>query len=453
MHTKHPVLELHKVDQRVLMRLEKLEGLCLAAAGVSAASGLVLKIFPGMSQSSLQWAQMPLAASVAALACVVGLMLATVGNSRRAGLARAVLALIALLAALASLAGAAAASGRIPPAWHGVAAGYTEDHPMPWLVPFAFACLAILVLLVDTEKRVAGWVADAMLFGAVWAVFTLVAAAAFGTLHVFGAAPPSRIDPATAVVLALIMAVAVAQRAEFGYFSIFLGRGLGSRIARAILPVVLVLPLGRELLRARLTSLHLFPEHYAAAVLAATGTMLALALLLIVSWQIRRLEWKIQSLSLRDELTGVYNLRGFQLLANQALRMAQRSHMPFSVLFVDVDNLKQINDELGHAVGSQVLVETAEFLKTQFRETDILGRIGGDEFAVAGQFGADAMNQAEERLEAQSVHAATSGISRLSLSMGHVTADLRRHEALQDLLDRADAAMYQRKRTKKLQAI
>ncbi|HEY2859261.1 MAG TPA: GGDEF domain-containing protein, partial [Terracidiphilus sp.] len=297
----------------------------------------------------------------------------------------------------------------------------------------------------------ARWVADLMLIGTAWAVLTLAVGAIFGTLRVFGAEPPSGAQPATYLVLTLLTFVAVVQRAQYGSFSIFLGRGLGSRISRGILPIVLTLPLGRELLRARMTRLAMLPERYAASILAATGTMVALALLLVIAWQVRRLEWEIQSLSLRDELTGVYNLRGFQLLADQALRMAQRSRMPFSVLFVDVDNLKQINDQLGHAVGSQVLVETAEFLKTHFRETDVLGRIGGDEFAVAGQFGADAIILAEERLEGQSHE--TKGDLKLSLSMGYVTADPRRRETLQNLLDRADAAMYQRKRTKKLQAI
>jgi diguanylate cyclase (GGDEF)-like protein len=433
----------------MLMRLEKMEGMCLAVAGVIAVSGLLLKMFPGMSRSDLSWMQMPLAGSVAALACVTGLA----RNSRQAGIIRRALAVVALLAGLASLAGPATASGWLPPALNRVAAGYTGGHTMPWLVAIGFDCLAVLVFFAQAQSGANRWLADGMLFGAGWAVLTLVAGAVFGALHVFGAAPPSRIEPATAVVLALLTAAAVGRRAEYGSFSIFLGRGLGSRIARGILPVVLVLPLGRELLRARLTRLHLIPEHYAAAVLAAGGTMIALALLVIVSWQFRRLEWEIQSLSLRDELTGVYNLRGFQLLAEQALRMAQRSHMPFSVLFVDVDNLKQINDQLGHAVGSQMLVDTAEFLKTQFRETDILGRIGGDEFGVAGQFGSDALDQAEKRLDAQADGTVPMGGVRLSLSMGHVTADLRRDETLQDLLDRADAAMYQRKRTKKLQAI
>lgn len=448
MRRTHPVLELHKVDPRMLMRLQKLEGLCLAVAGLIAASGLAVRAIPALSQSSLNWTGMPVAGSVAALGCVAGLMISAGKDSLQAKISRTVAASIALLASLATLAGPLSASGRIVPAW----AGYTGRHAMPWLVTIAFASLAVLVLLVHAQKNMARWVADSMIFSAGWAVFTLVAGAAFGALHVFGAAPPSRIEPTTAVVLALLTTVGVVQRAEYGCFSIFLGRGLGSRIARGILPVVLVLPLAREILRARLTGLHLIPEHYAAAFLAAGGTMIALALLVIVSWQFRHLEWEIQSLSLRDELTGLYNLRGFQLLAEQALRMARRSHSPFSVLFVDVDNLKLINDELGHSVGSQMLVETAEFLKTQFRESDVFGRIGGDEFAVAGQFGADAMDQAEKRLESESERTAT-GTPRLSLSMGHVTADQGRHETLQDLLDRADAAMYQRKRSKKLQAI
>src|SRR5258708_35880445 len=68
------------------------------------------------------------------------------------------------------------------------------------------------------------------------------------------------------------------------------------------------------------------------------------------------------------------------------MRLAWRSQAPFSVLFVDLDGLKEINDSLGHAVGSAFLVETAGLLTATFRETDVIARIGGDEFAVAGQF-------------------------------------------------------------------
>jgi diguanylate cyclase (GGDEF)-like protein len=254
-------------------------------------------------------------------------------------------------------------------------------------------------------------------------------------------------------VFLLLTVAAVSRRIEYGRWSIFSGRGVGSRIARGLLPIVLLLPVSRELMRARMMRTHVLPDHYAAAILAATGTMIALLVLLVMAWQLRRLEWEIQSLSLRDELTGLYNLRGFQLLAQQALRMAQRSRMPFSVLFVDVDGLKQINDRLGHAAGSQLLVEAAAFLQAHFRETDVLGRIGGDEFAVAGQFSSEAIEQVEQRLEAETGQGGHTQTPRLSLSMGHVTVDPHRIESLDDLLKRADAAMYERKRMKKLHMV
>jgi diguanylate cyclase (GGDEF)-like protein len=280
-------------------------------------------------------------------------------------------------------------------------------------------------------------------------VLTLTAGAVLGALHVRGDNPTGQVAPSVTAAVLLLAVAAAGRRAEHGRFSIFLGRGLGSRIARGIFPVVLALPVSRELMRARLIRNHVFPEHYAAALLAATGTMIALGLLLWISWQFRRLEWEIQSLSLKDELTGLYNLRGFHLLAAQALRMARRSQLPFSVLFADMDNLKQINDQLGHAAGSQLLVEAAEFLKANFRETDVLGRIGGDEFAVAGYFSLDAIEQAERRLDGDSPERDFRLSPALSLSMGHVTADPRRKESVEDLLERADAAMYERKRTKK----
>jgi diguanylate cyclase (GGDEF)-like protein len=198
--------------------------------------------------------------------------------------------------------------------------------------------------------------------------------------------------------------------------------------------------------------LHLLPDHYAAGFLASMATIIAMLVVVFFTRQLRRLEGDIQDLSLRDELTGLYNLRGFQLLAGQTMRTAQRSGIPFSVLFVDVDNLKKVNDAFGHGEGSRLLVNAAEFLKANFRENDVIGRIGGDEFAVAGHFGSAVIAMVESRLE-QSVWNETpqNGRPRLSLSMGHVTSGPS--ETLPDLLQRADAAMYEQKRSKKLHAV
>jgi diguanylate cyclase (GGDEF)-like protein len=163
------------------------------------------------------------------------------------------------------------------------------------------------------------------------------------------------------------------------------------------------------------------------------------------------MESEIHELSLRDELTGLANLRGFRLLAEQALRMARRSHLPFSLLFIDLDQLKEINDTSGHSVGSNILSDTGKILRATFRESDVLGRVGGDEFAVAGNFSQAAITVAIHRLlEAvaqRNTHYAQKPL--LSLSLGHVTSEPDAIETLDDLLEKADFAMYEDKRLKK----
>jgi diguanylate cyclase (GGDEF)-like protein len=233
-----------------------------------------------------------------------------------------------------------------------------------------------------------------------------------------------------------------------------LGRGIGSRITRVLTPILLLLPFLREVSRTRLIHTRLLPEHYTNAILASTGAVVSFALLMILGRHINGMENKIHDLSLRDGLTGLYNLRGFHLLAEQALRLAQRAQLPFSMLFVDLDNLKQINDELGHGVGSAFLIETGALLRSTFRETDVIGRIGGDEFAVAGQFSGDGIIMAARRLEEESESAAPDASRRfpLSLSIGHVTTENRGHDTtVEDLLAKADRAMYQHKKGKGVQ--
>jgi diguanylate cyclase (GGDEF)-like protein len=121
-------------------------------------------------------------------------------------------------------------------------------------------------------------------------------------------------------------------------------------------------------------------------------------------------------------------------------------------LYIDVDNLKQINDSFGHNVGSAFLAETAEIIGATFRETDVLGRIGGDEFAVASQFSQDAVATAAERLQAActSRNRETGRQFTLSFSVGYATSVEQKDQSLEDMLAEADKAMYQEKRRKKI---
>ena len=95
-----------------------------------------------------------------------------------------------------------------------------------------------------------------------------------------------------------------------------------------------------------------------------------------------RAEAEVRQLSMTDELTGVYNRRGFFLLANQQLKIAKRTQMSCCLLFADLDGLKKINDSLGHEIGDRILAEAAYILKQTFRDSDIVARLGGDEFVI-----------------------------------------------------------------------
>jgi diguanylate cyclase (GGDEF)-like protein len=313
------------------------------------------------------------------------------------------------------------------------------------------AMLGITIALIRARGRIVVRIADLVTTCLGLLVLVLTSGEVFGAMRIFGLSGVTRTSPQTMLCLAILTVVAFLRRAERGIFSVFLGRGIGSRIARILGPVILVLPFLREIARQRMVSSHILPEHYATAILASVAAAISFVFLMLLVFYIKSMENEIHNLSVRDELTGLYNLRGFHLLGQQALRLAQRSRVPFSVLFIDLDNLKQINDLHGHSMGSACLAETAELLQAIFRETDVLGRIGGDEFAVAGQFTHAAVALATERLrEASALRNSTPGHSAaLSFSIGHVTSLLTAHESLPMLLAKADQAMYEEKRRKK----
>ncbi len=165
-----------------------------------------------------------------------------------------------------------------------------------------------------------------------------------------------------------------------------------------------------------------------------------------------RLQKNLQNLSLIDDLTGLYNRRGFLALAEQHLRMIQRKGAAL-LIYLDLDDLKLINDTYGHLEGNRALIVTANVLRACFRQSDILARLGGDEFCVlmtdAGQ---DSDQQVRKRLQQRTdfINALTSWKFRLSLSVGIAEVPVVRQPSLDQLLRIADGHMYEEKRKKQL---
>jgi diguanylate cyclase (GGDEF)-like protein/PAS domain S-box-containing protein len=157
------------------------------------------------------------------------------------------------------------------------------------------------------------------------------------------------------------------------------------------------------------------------------------------------LEEQLRMLALDDELTGLRNRRGFLLFGNQLLRVLQRAGGGATLLFLDVDHLKKINDTQGHAAGDAALATVGRALRRTFRDSDVIGRVAGDEFAVllaADQEGADgerSLLRLRERL------AADSPGEPVSITGGLANWTPSAPMSLPALMGEADRAMYRDK--------
>jgi diguanylate cyclase (GGDEF)-like protein len=164
-----------------------------------------------------------------------------------------------------------------------------------------------------------------------------------------------------------------------------------------------------------------------------------------------RLLSALRSLSLIDDLTGLYNRRGFSDLGEQYLKLERRKGRGITMVYLDVDRFKTINDSLGHHVGDRALLKVADILKATFRRSDIIARLGGDEFAVlaletGGENAEVLISRLRERI------AEFNELSRepyhLSVSIGMARHDVEMQMRLEDLVTEADGAMYEEKRRK-----
>jgi len=165
----------------------------------------------------------------------------------------------------------------------------------------------------------------------------------------------------------------------------------------------------------------------------------------------KHLEEELRALSLTDELTGLYNRRGFFTLAKQQLKIANRLGRGVLILYADLSGFKLINDTLGHAEGDRALIDTANIFKKIFRESDIIARIGGDEFVV---FPIEVTNSSSNTLNARFqreldlFNAKKDRKYELRISIGIVQYEKECPYSIEELLIQADKVMYEQKKNK-----
>ena len=159
-------------------------------------------------------------------------------------------------------------------------------------------------------------------------------------------------------------------------------------------------------------------------------------------------EETLLALSLTDELTGLYNRRRFFVLTEQYLKVAIRTRKRSLLLYIDMDDLKWINDQCGHNEGDQALIHLSQILKKTFRESDIIARIGGDEFVVLLESDVENDELLITRLyeNIKDCNAKGSQSYKLSISVGAAPFDPENPISIDELLSKADALMYAQKR-------
>lgn len=182
----------------------------------------------------------------------------------------------------------------------------------------------------------------------------------------------------------------------------------------------------------------------APALIAPVGSYQYISL----TYRLRLANEQLKVLSEIDSLTGALNRRRFLELSEQQLSLAARHGYPTSLLVLDLDHFKQINDRFGHAAGDQVLIETTRVMRNTIRDSDLLGRIGGEEFALllphtARQGALFLADRIIDAIRSSSTSTAEAEL-QVTLSIGGATCESSRTR-LDQLLHRADEQLYQAK--------
>lgn len=233
-------------------------------------------------------------------------------------------------------------------------------------------------------------------------------------------------------------------------------RDPGGVMVRRIIPLCITVPLILGWLQLRSVRSHLFSDPVATWWFAAATIV---AMVLIIWWcagslsrgdkERRRLEGQLRRLATYDPLSGLLNRGGFEAEAVSLLSRSERYGHEASLLLLDLDRFKPINDQLGHATGDRVLKAVADLLLARLRRSDVAARLGGDEFAVllleARDGGAVSVAEDLIRRIGELRVSSDTGVAHTTTSIG-IAEILAGGHGLESLLARADAAMYEAKR-------
>jgi diguanylate cyclase (GGDEF)-like protein len=186
--------------------------------------------------------------------------------------------------------------------------------------------------------------------------------------------------------------------------------------------------------------------------IAAWAVTSRLMVFLFTVWVLGRLRRSLESIremAITDSLTGAYNARAFFELLQKEIERSQRYGHPLSLMYLDIDDFKMINDSLGHQTGNSILAAVAAALRSSVRRMDIVARLGGDEFSVLlPETDNEAARRTVARLQQASIRDTARYGHQVTISVGVVTY-YRMDVTADDIIRKADDLMYRVKRSGK----
>jgi diguanylate cyclase (GGDEF)-like protein len=431
-------------DLRILAILHRLERPTLAVVALVAGCVLALWLVPDLRPADMtSWSRMVPTTALSLLAIVATLVLSEPGRSPAAAKTSRLIAYGA--GGFGAAVFVAHAIGFVQPA-------------NPWLrapEPTTAAAIVLLGVVCANIKERAGrpsQLVDLCVILLIGHLLLLLAGYVFFVDAFVDVNKSNLTAPHTLFCLALLTFVAAARRAEEGQvLSVLVGKGIGSHMTRLVLPAVTLMPFvvfaGIAYLDRNgvISASHLLPIAASLATLAIGG---------VVAWMgkyTNGLERELRRQSLTDELTGILNRRGFYAVAEYALRNAARSKDDLLLFYFDLDKLKQANDQFGHEVGSLLIRRFAHVLSETFRKSDIIGRIGGDEFVVLAVGEAAQVPDQLARLQERVADDNLSGSLPVGIaySTGYLVVPATAEASIDQLSAQADAIMYEQKRLKR----
>jgi diguanylate cyclase (GGDEF)-like protein len=257
----------------------------------------------------------------------------------------------------------------------------------------------------------------------------------------------------TLVSLMLLTAINAVNSTSRNFFSIFINKGAGGSVSRWALVTAVFTVLAAASLEVYTVFSDLLQPNAGLSLAITVELILMLMGISYLSGRTHKLTRDLQQSAFFDELTGVLNRRGFYLFAEHAMKEIKREKLNLKLFLFDLDGLKKVNDTLGHETGSAMIRAFATTLKDVFRSTDIVARMGGDEFVVlkktSSATGREELLRLAKTLDAR----IDPDYGRINYSVGEVLIRPDTEQSLDELLHQADLRMYSNKTDNKAKSV